>query len=149
MTTATAPRAARIGAFVPALLLSAYGGVIADRMSRRTLIGGSGRDTFEFYTAGGSRLGSSDADFIADFNMFQGDTILISGGYFSRYFGTGKLAAVEFCYSGESYVGPHVIYDRGSGALYLDASSWDNTPAQVFAYLKPNTLLHYSAISFS
>jgi Ca2+-binding RTX toxin-like protein len=123
--------------------------VLDGEWGRDTLIGGSGSDTFEFYTAGGSRLGLQNADVVADFSVFQFDTIEISGGYFSRYFGAGQLDASKFCYFGQNYDGPHVIYHPGSGALYIDASTVDNTPAQVFAFLKPNTPLYAGAIWFS
>jgi Ca2+-binding RTX toxin-like protein len=130
-----------------------WGGSGADVLDgdwgKDTLIGGSSYDTFEFFTPGGSRLGPEHADFVADFNQYEGDTIQISGGYFGRYFGMGKLDANEFCYSGQAYSGPHVIYDPGSGALYLDASTTDGISAQVFAYLQPNTPLDHGAIWFS
>lgn len=100
-----------------------------------TLSGGAGNDSFVFNTA----LGSSNIDFILDFNDGN-DTIRLDNAVFKALGASGALNADAFLSSANGIVAvdseDRIIYNKSSGLLLYDADGVGGSGPMAFAKLQ-------------
>ncbi|SUO97477.1 hypothetical protein [Suttonella ornithocola] len=111
-------------------------------MGDDTLIGGTGADQFVFDSALGKGV-----DLLSDFNIQEGDKILLSADIFSKL-NIGTLSNQNFVYGDAKQSDDYILYDSLNKTLYYDADGNGSNGAIAFARFSDNFNEQLSASNF-